>query len=67
MSRTIHAMKPLMVVRLRNQVKTALDPAETLRYTRHARAALKRTAIHGTPCLLQVRKIFGACPVIASE
>ncbi len=27
----IHAMNPLMVVRLRNQLKTAAEPADTLR------------------------------------
>ena len=43
---------PDIVVKLRNQVKTAAEPAETLRYTRHASAAEAKTAAYGTPFLL---------------
>ena len=54
-------------MRFKNHVNTVADPEETDRYTRQARAAEKRTATYGTPCLLHRRNMLGACPVIASE
>lgn len=43
-NRTIHAIKPEIVVRFRNHAKTVALPADTLKYTRHARAAVNMTA-----------------------
>ena len=64
---TIQAIKPLMVVKFVNHVKTVDPEVETFKYARHETAKVASTATHGTPFLLQVLNILGACRLHARE
>jgi hypothetical protein len=64
---TIQAIKPLIVVKFVNHVKTVEPDVETFKYARQETAKVANTATQGTPFLLQILKIFGAWPLQASE
>lgn len=64
---TIQAMKPEMVEMLTNQLKTVAPELETLRKARRPKDQVKRTATHGTPCLLVMRNHLGAWLLRAME
>jgi len=58
---TIQAMNPEIVEILTNQLKTVAPVFETVRNARRPGAHVKRTATYGTPRLLVLLNILGAC------
>lgn len=54
-------MKPEIVEMLTNQLNTVAPVLLTFRYANKLNAHVKSTATYGTPRLLVLLKIFGAC------
>lgn len=67
MQQQIQEMKPEVLVRLTNQVKTVDPPLPQLRYAKGMNNALVKTATHGTPLLVHFLNTAGALPAIARE
>lgn len=60
-------MKPLVFVRLTNQLNTTDPLLAQLRYARRVKRLLHATARYGTPDFVHALKNLGAFPVMASE
>lgn len=48
-----------------NQLKTFAAESDKFMYAKGRKMAMKRVPTHGTPCLVVLTKIFGACPLTA--